>query len=68
MELVKSRDLSTTISTNGILETDERKEFIVTTKMDGWIEKLYVNFTGQKVRKGQKLIDIYSPDMFAAQQ
>ena len=68
MELVKSRDLSTTISTNGILETDERKEFIVTTKMDGWIEKLYVNYTGQKVRKGQKLIDIYSPDLVAAQQ
>ena len=68
MELVKSRNLSTTISTNGILETDERKEFIVTTKMDGWIEKLYVNYTGQKVRKGQKLIDIYSPDLFAAQQ
>ncbi|MCK5456719.1 MAG: efflux RND transporter periplasmic adaptor subunit [Melioribacteraceae bacterium] len=68
MELVKSRNLSTTISTNGILETDERKEFIITTKMDGWIEKLYVNYTGQKVRKGQKLIDIYSPDLFAAQQ
>ncbi len=68
MEFVKSQNLSSTIYTNGILETDERKEFALTTKFDGWIEKLYVNYTGQKVRKGQKLVDIYSPKLVAAQQ
>jgi len=68
MEAVKSRRLSPIINTNGILETDERREFAVTTKFDGWIEKLYVNYTGQKVRKGQKLVDIYSPELVAAQQ
>lgn len=68
MEFVKSENLSSTIYTNGTLETDERKEFALTTKFDGWIEKLYVNYTGQKVRKGQKLVKIYSPKLVAAQQ
>lgn len=68
MEFVKAQKLSPTIYTNGSLETDERREFALTTKFDGWIEKLYVNFTGQEVKKGQKLVDIYSPQLVAAQQ
>lgn len=68
MEFVKKRKISSAIYTNGTLETDERKEFAVTTKFTGWIEKLYINYTGQKVRKGQKLVDIYSPELVAAQQ
>lgn len=62
------KELSNKIVTNGILTTDERNEFIVTTKVNGWIEKLYVNYTGQVVKKGQKLVDIYSPELVAAQQ
>lgn len=68
MEFVQSKNISSTIYTNGTLETDERKEFALTTKFDGWIEKLYVNYTGQKVRNGSKLVDIYSPKLVAAQQ
>ncbi|GBD87275.1 cation efflux system protein CusB precursor [bacterium BMS3Abin03] len=66
--IVKKRKLRSQVITNGILEIDERKEFVVTTKVGGWIEKLYVNYTGQEVRKGEKLIDIYSPELVAAQQ
>jgi Cu(I)/Ag(I) efflux system membrane fusion protein/cobalt-zinc-cadmium efflux system membrane fusion protein len=68
MEFVKAQKLSPTIYTNGSLFTDERKEFALTTKFDGWIEKLYVNFTGQEVKNGQKLVEIYSPKLVAAQQ
>ncbi len=68
MEFVKKRELSATVYTNGTLETDERKEFALTTKINGWVEKLYVNYVGQKVSKGQKLVDIYSPELVAAQQ
>ncbi|MCK5086678.1 MAG: efflux RND transporter periplasmic adaptor subunit [Melioribacteraceae bacterium] len=68
MEFVKSKNLASIIYTNSTLETDERKEFALTTKIDGWIEKLYINYTGQKVSKGQKLVDIYSPELVAAQQ
>ncbi|MCB9208512.1 MAG: efflux RND transporter periplasmic adaptor subunit [Ignavibacteriales bacterium] len=65
---VEEKELSNKIITNGVLTTDERKEYIVTTKVNGWIEKLYVNYTGQVVKKGQKLVDIYSPELVAAQQ
>ncbi len=65
---VTEKTIKTEVITNGILRTDERREFIVTTKVGGWVEKMYVNYTGQEVKKGQKLIDIYSPELVAAQQ
>ena len=68
MEFVKNRNLNSFIYTNGIVTTDERKEFIISSKLSGWIEKLYVNYVGQKVTKGQKLVEIYSPELVAAQQ
>jgi len=68
MDFVKNRSGSSSIYTNGIVTTDERKEYVITSKISGWIEKLYVNYEGQKVRKGEKLADIYSPELIAAQQ
>lgn len=65
---IKVRKLNAQVITNGILEIDERNEFVITTKVGGWVEKLYVNYTGQEVKKGEKLIDIYSPELVAAQQ
>jgi Cu(I)/Ag(I) efflux system membrane fusion protein/cobalt-zinc-cadmium efflux system membrane fusion protein len=65
---VQAKNLVSNVITNGVVTTDERNEYMVTTKVNGWIEKLYVNYTGQKVKKGQKLIDIYSPELVAAQQ
>jgi Cu(I)/Ag(I) efflux system membrane fusion protein len=67
-EVVKRRNLSSKVITNGVLTTDETREYIVTTRVSGWVEKLYVNYTGQRVRKGAKLMDIYSPELVAAQQ
>ena len=66
--LVENRMLSSRVTTNGVLVTDETKEYLVTTKVDGWIEKLYVNYTGQYVEAGSKLMDIYSPMLVSAQQ
>jgi Cu(I)/Ag(I) efflux system membrane fusion protein len=40
----------------------------VTLKFEGWIEKLIVNSTGRLVRRGEPLLEIYSPDLVAAQQ
>jgi len=68
IEIVVSKSLSSEVITNGVLETDETSEYIATTRVNGWIEKLYINYTGQKVRKGDKLMDIYSPELVAAQQ
>ncbi len=65
---VEKKDLNSRITTNGALTTDETKESIVTTRVNGWVEKLYVDYTGKKVRKGDKLMEIYSPELVAAQQ
>ena len=40
-ETVQTKNIHNTVTTNGILDTDETKEFLVTTKISGWIEKLF---------------------------
>ncbi len=67
-DFVKEKALSPIVNTNGVVTTNEKNEFIVTTKVSGWIQKLYVNYTGQKISKGQKLMDIYSPELVSAEQ
>ena len=52
----------------GRVTYDERRIGTVNAKIGGWIEKLYVNTTGEEVRKGAPLIEIYSPDLVSAQQ
>lgn len=66
--LVEKKSLSSEVVTNGVLTTNEKTEYIVTTRVNGWVENLYINYTGQPVNKGQKLMDIYSPELVAAQQ
>ncbi|MDH3237499.1 MAG: efflux RND transporter periplasmic adaptor subunit [Deltaproteobacteria bacterium] len=61
-------ELTKTIRTVGRVAYDERRIGTVNAKIGGWIEKLYVNTTGEEVRKGQPLIEIYSPDLVSAQQ
>lgn len=51
----------------GVVEFDERGLHDVTTKYEGWIEKLYVNATWMEVREGDPLFEIYSPDLYNAQ-
>ncbi len=68
IEKVVKRRLPNVVVTNGILTTNETKDYFVTTRVSGWIEKLYINYTGQKVKKGDKLMDIYSPELVSAQQ
>lgn len=68
IEKVVKKRLPNVVVTNGILTTNETKDYFVTTRISGWIEKLYINYTGQKVRKGDKLMDIYSPELVSAQQ
>ena len=65
---VEVKQLSSRIVTNGVLSTNETSEYIVTTRINGWVEKLYVNYTGQQVSQGSKLMDIYSPELVSAQQ
>jgi RND family efflux transporter MFP subunit len=65
---VERRDISTVIRAYGKVTYAEDKEFSVNTKISGWIEKLYVNTMGQRVRKGQPLLEIYSPELVSTQE
>lgn len=65
---VERTDFSRVIRTVGIVEYNEEKMYTVSTKISGWIDKLYVDFTGKAVRKNQPLLDIYSPDLVTTQQ
>jgi membrane fusion protein, copper/silver efflux system len=55
------------IRTVGRIETNERNIATVNAKIEGWIEKLYVDYTGSNVKKGQPLAEIYSPDLLTTQ-
>ena len=65
---VKRMDLSRTIRTVGLVAYSEPRQYAINTKIGGWIEKLYVNESGQQVKKGQPLLEIYSPDLVSAQE
>ena len=52
----------------GTVKPDERRQYSQVSHIPGRIEKLYLNFTGEKVRKGQKIIRLYSPELVSAQK
>jgi Cu(I)/Ag(I) efflux system membrane fusion protein len=62
------RSLDRQIRTVGKVEVDETRLAFVNTKVSGWVKKLFVNFTGDRVEKGQPLLSIYSPDLVTAQE
>ena len=66
--IAESRDLNRSLRTVGLVTFDEARQYAVNSKIEGWIERLYVNQSGQPVRKGQPLLEIYSPDLVTAQQ
>ncbi len=59
---------SRTIRAVGKVAFDETRIQHVHTKVEGWIDKVMVDFTGQQVNKGDPLLTIYSPDMLASQR
>ena len=68
ISLVTRKDLSRTIRTVGLVGYNEPKQFSINSKIDGWVERLYVNETGQFVKKGSALLEIYSPALVSAQE
>lgn len=56
------------LSLSGKLQADERLAASQVAHIPGRIEKLYISFTGERIRKGQRIARIYSPDLIAAQQ
>ncbi len=62
------RTLDRRIRTVGKVVPDETRLTYINTKIAGWVKKLYVDYTGKQVVKGQPLLSIYSPDLVAAQE
>lgn len=60
--------LTKAIRTVGFVEYDQRRLNTINTKIEGWVEKLYIDFTGAHVKKGEPVADIYSPELWATQQ
>lgn len=56
------------VRATGILQFDERRLATITTKVPGWIERLAVAATGDPVKRGQVLAEIYSPDLVASEK
>jgi membrane fusion protein, copper/silver efflux system len=52
----------------GSVVADESRLHTIAPKIDGWVERLYVNATGQLVRAGDSLFTLYSPRLVAAQE
>src|SRR2546423_6539835 len=67
-EAVTRRSMAHTVRAVGTVAADERRIGVVNPKFEGWIEKLYVNTTGQAVKRGEALLEVYSPDLVLAQR
>jgi len=67
-EAAALRVLNMTLRAAGRVENDERRIYTIAPKFEGWVERLYVNSTGQTVTKGQPLFDVYSPELVSAQR
>jgi Cu(I)/Ag(I) efflux system membrane fusion protein/cobalt-zinc-cadmium efflux system membrane fusion protein len=66
--IVEKRKLVKKINTVGRVDYVEPELKFVNTKFEGWVEKLYIDYTGQFVRKGTPLAEIYSPELVSTQQ
>ncbi|WP_457566139.1 efflux RND transporter periplasmic adaptor subunit [Caldithrix abyssi] len=65
---VVKKDFYHAIRTVGYIEYDESRLFTINSKISGWVEKLYADYTGKLVRKGQPLLEIYSPELVTTQE
>lgn len=65
---VQRTDIPHTIRTVGTFVYDEAQISWINTKYEGWIEDVQVNYIGEEVQKGQRMFDIFSPQLVGAQQ
>jgi Cu(I)/Ag(I) efflux system membrane fusion protein len=65
---VEMRPLEKVIRTVGRVDYDEKRLVTVSPKIGGWIEDLFVDFTGRFVMKGEPLLTIYSPELVSTQE
>lgn len=65
---IEHRPLSRELRAVGRIEYNESSLATITPRVDGYAERLFVNFTGVEIRKGDHLAEVYSPELLVAQQ
>tara|TARA_B110000977_G_scaffold63923_1_gene86992 strand:+ start:1929 stop:3557 length:1629 start_codon:yes stop_codon:yes gene_type:complete len=65
---VESKRFGESFSAIGRIEPDQRRFYDVQTRIPGFVERLLVRAVGDSVSKGQKVAEIYAPELLAAQQ
>lgn len=65
---VEMLPVAAAIRTTGVVMMDESRVAVVTSRTAGYIERLFANVTGQPIARGQAVMQIYSPELLAAQQ
>ena len=65
---VEYKSLEREINAVGKIDYNETRQAHIAARFSGRVEKLFINFTGQKVKKGEPLLEIYSPDLVTTQQ
>ncbi len=64
---VEKAPLSMSVRAVGIVRPDETRTAHIHVRTEGWVETLFVNFTGQRVKKGEPFLSIYSPEFYRTQ-
>ena len=65
--LVERQHVEGAVRTIGVLAYDETRVAQVHTKVAGWVDQVFVDFVGKRIRRGQPLFSVYSPDLVTAQ-
>ncbi|NOZ86571.1 MAG: efflux RND transporter periplasmic adaptor subunit [Deltaproteobacteria bacterium] len=68
VEKVEKRDIRKSIRTVGMVDVAEDRISVVNLRFSGWVEKVFVDRTGDRVRRGQALFSMYSPELVTAQK
>ncbi len=64
----RTADMKRTVRTVGLIQMDEEKISRVHVKIAGWIDKVYLDYVGKQIEKGQPLFTLYSPDLVSTEQ
>lgn len=65
--VVEDREFEKSLRTVGVVSVDETRSSHVHPKVRGWIDRIFVNFTGESVKQGAPLCTIYSPEILSAE-
>lgn len=64
----EKKPISHTIRTVGTVTADQRTEAHIHTKINGWIERIFADYVGKAVKKGEALFELYSPELVSTQE